>query len=63
MLPLPLNLKVRLPLHGVWLNRRLPNLAHVSMVYSGHLPIIPGDHDRIPTRFGDNAAISGSPRQ
>ena len=58
VLPLLLNLKVRLPLHGVWPYRRLLNFAHVSVVYSGHLPIVLGDHDRIPTRFGDNAAIS-----
>jgi hypothetical protein len=29
------------------------------MVYSGHLPIVPGDRNRIPTRFGDNATIGG----
>jgi hypothetical protein len=29
------------------------------VVHAGHLPIVPGDRDRIPTRFGDNATISG----
>jgi hypothetical protein len=38
---------------------RLLNFAHVSVVYSGDLPIVPGDRNRIPTRIGDNAAISG----
>ena len=28
------------------------------MVHDGDLTIIPGDRDRIPTRFGDNAAVS-----
>ncbi len=50
---------VRLPLHAVRLCWRLLNFVHVSVVYSGHLPIVPGDRDRIPTRFGDNAAVSG----
>ncbi len=27
------------------------------MVHDGDLTIIPGDRDRIPTRFGDNAAV------
>jgi hypothetical protein len=35
------------------------NFAHVPVVYAGHLPIVPGDCDCIPTRFSDNAAISG----
>jgi len=50
---------VRLALHGVRLGRCLLNFAHVSVVHSAHLPIVPGDRDRIPTRFGDNAAVSG----
>src|SRR6476620_7184676 len=29
------------------------------MVYDGHLTIVPGDRDRIPTRSCDSAAISG----
>jgi hypothetical protein len=35
------------------------NFAHVSVVDNRHVPIVPGDRDRVPTRFGDNAAISG----
>src|SRR3979411_2082309 len=35
------------------------NFAHVPVVYAGHLPIVPGDCDCIPTCFGDNAAVSG----
>jgi len=50
---------VGLPLHGTRLCRRFLNFAHVSVVYSGHLPIVPSDCDRIPTRVGDNATISG----
>jgi len=46
-------------LHRAWRGRRSVNFAHVPVVYAGHLPIVPGDCDRIPTRFGDNAAISG----
>lgn len=48
---------VRSPLHGTRRSRRLLNFAHVSVVYSGHLPVVPGDRDGIPTRFSDNAAI------
>jgi hypothetical protein len=29
------------------------------MVYGGHLTIVPGDRDRVPTRSADAAAISG----
>ena len=29
------------------------------MVYGGHLTIVPGDRDRVPTRSTDTAAISG----
>jgi hypothetical protein len=50
---------VRLPLHSIRPCRRLLNFAHVSVVNSGHLPIIPGDRDRIPARFGDEATIGG----
>jgi hypothetical protein len=28
-------------------------------VYGSHLTIVPGDRNRIPTRFSDSAAISG----
>jgi hypothetical protein len=50
---------VRLASHGVRLCRCLLNFAHVSVVHSGRLPIVPGDRNRIPARFGDNATISG----
>jgi hypothetical protein len=49
----------RLPLHSTRLRRYSLNLAHVSVVHAGHLPVGPGNRDRIPTRFGDDAAISG----
>src|SRR5271155_246813 len=49
----------RLPSHSMRLCRCLLNLAHVSVVHSGYLPIVPGDRDRIPARFSDNAAIIG----
>jgi hypothetical protein len=29
------------------------------MVHAGPLPIVPGNRGRIPTRFGDKAAVSG----
>jgi len=45
-------------LHGMRSCRLLLNFAHVSVVYSGHLPVVPGDRDGIPTRFSDNAAVS-----
>ena len=35
------------------------NFAHVAVVYAGHVPVVPGDRDRIPSRFGDNAAFGG----
>src|SRR5580704_16761402 len=38
--------------------RSLLNLAHISVVYSGNLTILPRDRDRIPARLGDNAAVS-----
>ncbi len=34
------------------------DLAHVPMVYGGHMAIVPGDCDCIPTHLGDNAAVS-----
>jgi hypothetical protein len=39
--------------------RRSLNFSHVSMVHAGSLPIVPGNRDRVPTRFGDKAAVSG----
>src|SRR5258706_14439452 len=50
---------LRLPSHSMRLCRRSLNFAHVPVVYAGHLPIVPGDRDGIPTCFGDNAAIGG----
>ena len=47
------------PLRRMRLRRCSMNFAHVPVVYARHLPIVPGDRDRIPTRFGDNAAITG----
>jgi len=35
------------------------DLAHVPMVYGGHLTIVLGNRDRVPTYFGDTAAIIG----
>ena len=49
----------RLPLHSMRLCRLSLNFAHVPVVYACYLPIVPGDRDRIPTCFGDNAAVSG----
>jgi hypothetical protein len=54
----------RLPLQSTRLRRHSLNFAHVSVVHAGYVPIVPSDRDRIPTRFGDNAAIRrASPRQ
>ena len=36
-------------------------LAHVPMVHGGHLTIVPGDRDCIPTHFGDDAAVRWPP--
>jgi hypothetical protein len=47
------------PLRRMWLRRCSMNFAHVPVVYARHLPIVPGDRDRIPTRLRDSAAISG----
>jgi len=35
------------------------NFAHVAVVHSGHLAIVPSDRDRIPARFGDKATVRG----
>jgi hypothetical protein len=48
-----------LSLHGARLCRGSVNFAHVPVVYASHLAIVPGDRDCIPTRFGDDAAVSG----
>ena len=29
------------------------------MMYGGHLTIIPGDRDRVPTPYGDGPAVGG----
>jgi hypothetical protein len=47
-------------LRGHRLCRRLPDFAHIAMVHSGHLTIVPGDGDCVPTRFGDAAAVGGN---
>ena len=46
------------PSDGATLLRFL-DFPHVPMVHDGDLTIIPGDRDRIPTRFGYFSAISG----
>jgi hypothetical protein len=46
------------PSHSIRPCRSLLNFAHVSMVYSGDLPAVPGNRNRIPTCFGDRAAVS-----
>ena len=51
--------KVLLSLHNMHLCRHSLNFAHVPVVDAGHLPIVPGNRDRVPSRFGDNAAIGG----
>jgi hypothetical protein len=50
---------LRPPLHSSPACRHSLDFAHVAMVYGGHLTIVPGDRDCIPTRSGDTAAISG----
>ena len=44
-------------LHGTVL-RPLLNFAHVSVVHSGDLAVIPRDRHGIPAHFGNSAAIS-----
>src|SRR4249919_724914 len=46
-------------LHNSRLCWRSLDLAHVPMVHGGHLTIVPGDRDCIPTHFGDNTAVGG----
>jgi hypothetical protein len=46
-------------LHNSRLCSRSLDLAHVPVVYGGHMTIVPGDRDCIPTHFGDNAAVIG----
>ena len=35
------------------------DFAHITVVHSRYLAIVPRDRDRIPTPFGDDAEISG----
>src|SRR6266705_4985159 len=46
-------------LHSSRSYRRSLDFAHIPMVYSGHLTIVPSDRGCIPAYFGDSAAISG----
>jgi len=48
-----------LPLHSSPLCRHSLDFAHVAMVYGGHLTIVPCNRDRVPTYFGDTAAVIG----
>ena len=48
-----------LPLHSSPLCRHSLDFAHVAMVYGGHLTIVPCNRDRVPTCFGDTAAVIG----
>jgi hypothetical protein len=50
---------LRPPLHSSPACRHSLDFAHVAMVYGGHLTIVPGNRDRVPTYFGDTAAIIG----
>jgi hypothetical protein len=50
---------LRPPLHSSPACRHSLDFAHVAMVYGGHLTIVLGNRDRVPTYFGDTAAIIG----
>src|SRR6202040_58960 len=50
---------LRLPLHSSPLCRHSLDFTHVAMVYGGHLTIVPCNRDRVPTYFGDTAAVIG----
>ena len=50
---------VAAPLHNSRACRHALDFAHVAMVYGGHMAIVPGNRDRVPTYFGDMAAIIG----
>ena len=50
---------LRLPLHSSPACRHSLDFAHVAMMYGGHLTIVLGNRDRVPTYFGDTAAIVG----
>jgi hypothetical protein len=34
------------------------DFSHVPVMHGGHMTIVPGDCDRVPTRFGDSATVS-----
>src|SRR6185437_3611495 len=34
------------------------DVTHVTVMYGGNMTIVPGNRDRVPTRFGDPAAVS-----
>ena len=46
-------------LHRMQRRRHALNFTHVSVMDNRHVPVVPGDRDRVPSRFGDNAAIGG----
>jgi len=48
---------------GQTLCRRLLNFAQISVVYSGHLRIVPGDRDRIQLVSVMMPLSAASPRQ
>jgi hypothetical protein len=50
---------LRMPLDNIRLCLVSLNFAHVPVVDAGHLAIVPGNRDRIPTCIGDNSAICG----
>ena len=35
------------------------NVAHIAMMYGRHVTVVPSNCDRVPTRFGDMAAVAG----
>ena len=47
------------PLHGRALDRLSMDFAHVSTGYGRHVTIVPRNRDRVPPRFGNDAAVSG----
>jgi len=51
--------EVATTLHRMQRRRLALNFTHVSVMDNRHVPVVPGDRDRVPSRFGDNAAIGG----
>ena len=41
------------------LRRRSLDFAHIPMMYGRHVPVIPSNCDRVPTRFRNTAAVVG----